>query len=716
MSNWNISMTSTFREDLRKLDDSLWRRADGIVDRMTKNPFNDDLGWEKLSRTESGLYSTRVNEEYRIIWKHIKPRDIVFCLADQHDHAYMRARRLSFRKVDNEIKIVDIMETEATSFEARAELFTPQSQMGHNIGGLFIAYTDPQIREWGIPEEYFPNIRALDNANQLGAFEGILEESVYNTLLVIALDIVERPVVPDSELTASLIENNGGQNIYRFEDDEEFKRVLRGSLEEWMLFLAYDQRSIIHREYNGPARIKGVAGSGKTVIAIHRARHLAKIAEQNGQKVLFLTFGNRLPKIIRYLFSQLVGEGSNLLNHIEFRTIHSWCTKFLSMNDIYLLIKMGKARGLLSDAISCASRAHMLSRNLEKRGQSFFEEEIRYTIKGKALASEEEYLALERSGRGTRLAEEDRRAVWKIYQEYQRSMKAANCSDYDDLICFALDLIKEGKPLKKYQSVVVDEIQDLTEATMRLIRALVPQGSDDIFLVGDGLQKIYPGGYSLNKVGIDITGRGRILRKNYRNTQQILQAAHSMMEGVDYDDTDDDGEQDEVPEYSLRQGKLPFLGRFSSIKQELFWIKSEIERLISEGCYVEKDFALIYRWAENYKSEITNIIANGRQVIEIGNDAESYFGPGIKLTTFHSAKGLEFKVVFVVGVTDCFEVPRDDLTLMDEELEDYLAREKRLLYVAMTRARDLVYLTCARGQPSRFLNAIPDRMLEKKNL
>lgn len=716
MAKWDKSIDIGFWDDLDTLDKPNQIHTLDALTRMLTDPFSPELRTEQVTHAEHGVYSCRASESLRIIWKSTRQNEMIICLVDQHDDAYNRAMRLGIAKEGNQIKIIDRLQTETTSFGGGSGLFTPLVHRIKSYGDLFISYNDEEIKSCGVPEELFGNIRALDRLDQFAQFEERLGEKTFYNLLKLVEPDLNYEVLPDEQITASLIENQGGENIYRFEDDEEFKRVLFGSLEDWMLFLAFDQKTIIRREFNGPVRIKGVAGSGKTVIAIHRARYLAKKAQENGKKVLFLTYGNRLPDVLFHLLTQLVGDGSSLLDHIECRTIHSWCTSFLHENKVYPKILQEKSRELLKDAISKVSRMGVMSKNLEKRGHDFFEDEIRYIIKGKALKKIDDYLSLERSGRGTRLTVDERQAVWKIYEDYQSGLQANNWSDFDDIILQALRLVEEGKLGDKYQSIIVDEIQDLTEATMKLIRAIVQPGMDDLFLVGDGLQKIYPGGYSMNQVGIDITGRGRILRKNYRNTQQILQAAHAMMEGVQYDDPDGEPEQSEVPEYSVRQGKPPVLTRFSSPEQEIFWIQTEIDRLVAEGTYSDKDFALLYRMDDPYKDLIINILSRQHEVVELNKNAETYFGPGIKLTTFHSAKGLEFKVVFVVGVTDGWQVPRDNFTYSSEEMEDYLAMEKRLLYVAMTRARDLLYITCSRGQPSRFLNGIPERMLERKNL
>jgi superfamily I DNA/RNA helicase len=344
----------------------------------------------------------------------------------------------------------------------------------------------------------------------------------------------------------------------------------------------------------------------------------------------------------------------------------------------------------------------------------FFSDEIKYAIKGRAIANLEEYLALDRSGRGTPLREKERRAVYAVYERYQEYLRAHGLWDFDDYVIEALRLVESGRVPGQYMAAVVDEMQDLTEAVMRLIRRIILSGSNDLFLVGDGLQRIYPGGYALGRLGINITGRGTLLRKNYRNTQEILRAAHAMMSGQSFDDMDEQESEAPDPEFSVRRGDVPVLYQTRSPEQELDWIRRRIGELKTERGYEDRDFALLYRWRRPYKDLIEQRLSQNVQLMEIQRDPSTYFGRGTKHTTFHSAKGLEFKVVFVVGVTDGRFVPRDDLSLEDEEFADYMARERRLLYVAMTRARDLLYLTCSSGQPSRFLADVPSECLKRE--
>ena len=499
-------MSLEYWRDLGRLPPAVWSRAIRATERMVEDPWASELHPEKIRRAEPGIHSCRVDDSYRIIWKHIKPNNIVLCLVDSHDAAYRRAVRKVFTMEDDVIKVADILEVGATAPEKDDGMFAWFKRNKAGPGTLFVAYRDQELLDLGVPHEVLPNIRALNDVNQLDLVERLLPEEVHNRLIELALDVSERPTVPDSKLQQSLERYQGGDDLYRFVNSDEFKRALAGTLEEWMLFLSPQQKQLVLRSYNGPARVKGVVGSGKTVVAIHRARHLARSALSQQGKVLFLTYGNRLPGVVSHLLRRLVGEDAPELDAIECVTIHRWCYAFLTQHGKRPTPEdSGKASEAALDKAIAETRLRYPWLRLWSRPMSFFADEIRYAIKGRAIASVEEYLSLERSGRGTSLQEAERRAVYAVYETYQRCLRAQGLWDFVDYILETLRLVESGASPGNYVAAVVDEIQDLTEAVMRLIRRIVSPGPNDLFLVGDGLQRIYPGGYALGRLDINIT-------------------------------------------------------------------------------------------------------------------------------------------------------------------------------------------------------------------
>lgn len=712
---WNLTISKEFWREIVALPQHARTKTSRAVERLAVGNWAGGLHCEKVQQAEEGMYSCRVDDNYRIICKLVPPTEMILCLVDKHDQAYRRAARNSFTLQDGLVKIADILEVGAKVPENKGELHSRNHPADGKVGTLFIGYRDSELVAMGVPPDVLPHVRALEDANQLPDIERLLAPETYDKLVGIALGVVERPKVPDGQLQQSLVRYQGGHDLHRFLDSEEFKHALEGSLEEWMLFLAPDQRQLAMRAFSGPARVKGVVGSGKTVIAIHRARNLARQAHAQGDKILFLTFGNRLPGVVHHLLHHLAGDGAPELEAIECKTVHAWCDQYLRAQDQPLYVP-GKA-ALQQELSAAVTGVQSLLPSLALWAQplDFFEDEIRYAIKGRALRCLDDYLAVERSGRGTALREADRRAMFAVYEAYQAGMRGRRVHDWDDFPLEAMRVLDADPSPPRYRAAVVDEIQDLTGAILRLVRRLVPPGPDDLFLVGDGLQRLYPGGYALGRLGIDITGRSALLTRNYRNTHEILRAAHAMMLGLRYDDLDDEPSQVQEPELSLRHGPLPTLRGFRRIEDELVWVAEQIQLLKQDFGYSERDLALLYRFRHPYTDLCHRLLGGTCKLIELTNEPDTYFGSGLKHSTFDSAKGLEFKAVFVLGVTDGVFVPKADPTLHELELQDYLERERRRLYVAMTRARDRVYLTYAGGQPSRFLADIPEAFLDRES-
>ena len=259
MPTYNFTMSREFWTDMAELPPPVYPRAIRTAERMLEDPWATELHSEKVRKAENGIHSSRVDKAYRVIWKYIKPSDIVLFLVDKHDEAYRRAARKAFTLEDGVVKVADILDVGAEPLGADGDLFGWQRRGEDQVGLLFAGYRDKELLDLGVPVKVLSNVRALNNVNQLDIVKRLLPEEVFDRLIGIALGIVERTIVPDQELQQSLQRYQGGDDLYRFVDTEEFKRTLEGTMEEWMLFLAPHQKQLITRPFNGPARIKGVA-------------------------------------------------------------------------------------------------------------------------------------------------------------------------------------------------------------------------------------------------------------------------------------------------------------------------------------------------------------------------------------------------------------------------------------------------------------------------
>jgi superfamily I DNA/RNA helicase/mRNA-degrading endonuclease RelE of RelBE toxin-antitoxin system len=700
---YEIQITRGFLGQLHSFDQSIWRKWQRVGKMFYSDPFHPSLKTEQIHHAEDGIYSVRLDDNYRCIFKFVKPRSIILTWVDTHDKAYAKARRISIVLQSGNVKIVDTEQVGAPASHSHI----PKKKDFPEF--LFAKHSDDSLLGMGIPREILPELRTIREINDLEPLENRLSPDLYDKLLnLVWPDTVKQPEVTDEEIKEQIEKEPNQQDLALIDSPEEFERALAGSMQDWMLFLHPSQRQIVEAEYNGPARIKGVAGSGKTVVALHRARFLARNAPE-GQKVLFLTYSNRLAGVAEELISLLCGNGPEG-KAIEVRTLHAWCMRYLGGVRI---CKNTEQRRAISDAIHTVLSKHAESR-LGQLGQSFIEDEIGTVVQGRALGHRQTYLDLKRVGRGIRLTDDDRQMIFRVYEEYKKLLVPE--IDFNEVVLLALQKIKKERPYETYYGVVVDEIQDLHESAMRLIKEIADPNLQNLLLIGDGQQQIYQAGFSLRETGIEIVGRSRILRQNYRNTKPILESAYNMIKDMEFDDLGDDGAPVKYsPEYASRGGKKPILKRCSSEWDEQKWIALELQRLLSTvPVPFPGDIAILARTTHKLLS-IQNALRNlsFTTCVLSKENVREYLDKGtIKLVTMHSAKGLEFKVIFIVGMSQG-EYPFSTNQSRGGISEDALEREQRLLYVAMTRARDMLYISYC-GEPSKFIQKIEPSFLDAR--
>lgn len=452
-------------------------------------------------------------------------------------------------------------------------------------------------------------------------------------------------------------------------------------IESWMTWLHPMQARLVGRSWSGPARIRGAAGTGKTVVALHRARHLARTT---GRPVLFTSFVNTLPTVYRSLMQRMDPQAAGL---VEFASIHSWAAGLLANRGLRPTIDSTGLQRCFHDAWLEADAGPSLDPS--GLGRRYWHDELRYVIKGRGLVDRQRYLELARVGRRTPLQRGQREAVWSLFAAYERLRQERGLHDWEDLLILARNSLAEQPCEPGYGAVVVDEVQDLSCVGVQLLHQLVGDRPDGLLLVGDGQQSIYPGGFSLVEAGVTVTGRAVVLDRNYRNGSQILRHALRVVADDEYDDLDDESLAGVRDVQTTRSG-----GRVLEILsddragQEAALVASLVDARRLHGA----------RWGDAAVLCASNAAADRwlRVLASAGVPAMSlrgYDGEGtdrVKVGTYQRAKGLEFAYVFVPDVDG---VPRGrGATESDEAFGERAALERRQLFVAMTRARDGLWL------------------------
>ena len=605
-----------------------------------------------------------------------------------------------------ELRLATVSET-TVEMVPSAELQAEQPAVPQAHPPLFADFSDEMLVRLGVPHKDLADVRGIGDPNSLECMtvlQGLADVApkAADALLAFAtgnsstratvLDLAQGSAQLTEEFPEAAVSHlpSGSEEFLTFNDPVDLEEILeRGTLEQWQLFLHPDQRSLVQRSFSGPARLRGISGSGKTVVALHRARRLAKGALSKGEKILFTTFDKGLAAAAGHLLDTLCGPERAA---IEVTHLHRWCLDYLSFRGLPSpKYSPDVSKQLRHQALTRISPA--LQNSLKSVSQDYLWSEVDFLM-GRFLHDEAEgYLTTDRSGRGRALSPEQRRATLDLYLSYHQALLDRGFVEPSEFVRMAYRQRRSGEqPQANYSAVIVDEVQDISEIALRLLYSLVSDRPDGLLLVGDTTQRIFTRGYTLKGLGIDIAGRGVVLRKNYRNTRQILEAAFPLVEN----EWKEDVAQAEVPvadarpEFSVREGCRPIVVRCPDEAAERRFLATEIAALLKYKHYTPRDICVVAR-NRHYRELAVATLRNANIPVHLFRDPEAgEVSPdqnAVRVSSLHGAKGHEFGSVFVVGVVDGVIPMR---WAIDTQT---VSSEAAVLYVGMTRARDLLYLS-----------------------
>lgn len=657
-----------------------------FVAQFRQNPAAPGINYEKIqSAADPNMRSVRIDQNYRGIV--LKPENgDVYCLlwVDRHDDAYDWARKHKVA-IHPELGNIQVFESSHEQKVEAVPLAEPQST------ALFGRLKDREILRLGVPEETLPRVRSVKSEDDLDALQVHLPDDAFEGLFFYAAgesyeDLVrerEMPEVVDTtDFAGALNRDTTKRHFVVITDDSDLEALLAAPLASWRVFLHPSQRKLIERDWNGPVRVLGGAGTGKTVVAMHRAVWLArKLKEVPGKPVLFTTFTRTLADDIKTQIAMIASPAER--DRIEVVNIDHWASGVLR--------RFGYRQELLFDE---KKRRGLWARALTRKPDgieypdSFYRAEFERVVLPQGCESAEDYMKASRLGRGVQLSRPQRSAMWPVFAEYRSQLRSANFREPEEAYRDALALLKNESASLGIHSVVVDETQDLSAAALALLRAVVAPGMNDMFIVGDAHQRIYRHKVTLSKVGVDIRGRGRRLKINYRTTDEIRRWAAARLANCAIDDLD--GQPDSLIGYrSLTHGPKPEEVTSNSRVAERKVILDALDRLSADG-FLQRSICIVVRTNAEATEYADWLIAEGKTVLKLdrntGDDQES---PGIRVATMHRVKGLEFDAVVIAGYRDP-EYYAKEFSEDDNDagvLVDTLTNERCLLHVAATRAK-----------------------------
>ncbi len=683
------------------------RRVKMAMRQYTQAPETPGLRLEKL-QGKKHLWTIRASQELRILLARGGPTSI-FLRAGHHDAIHRFARDWTWTSGPPRRGIPGLVPTQSDAVDLDGSPLASRRiveyQEADSERSILEHWDTPDLLKAGFNENEIPLLRRATQESLFNVWPDITTEKcnlVLECLEQSPDEFFQRQLISNEEAEAkrfrdAIVERGALAGLSPLFTSAEFQRLLAAPIEDWMIFLHPDQRALVDRHLNGPARVRGSAGTGKTVVALHRAAALAKRYKDDlghvEKPILFTTFIRSLPPVFENLYQRLptAVEGA-----VEFIHINSLAYR--------LCQKAGEPSWVDESAVKKAfDRAFAdVIRNgtpLHRAGltEDYLRDEVKYVLKGRGIDSLEEYRDMERTGRRTSFTPAMREQTWELREEWDRCLREAGTVDYPDVIRKACDLARRQEPI--YRAAIIDESQDITLVGLQFIRALVSGADgqdrpDALFIVGDGAQKIYPGGFTLAQAGVDVRGNSTVLRVNYRNTREIIDAAIACTGSEPVDDLGDEYARGDADIESVRRGAVkPCFVSASKWRDQVDYVVKKIKELRESRDVGFGDIGIFAATNSKVDTVIdkfkhTELYAQFQKL----RDIEGRPNDLIKIGTFHRAKGLEFKVVFLFGISEkSFPAPRKS-SETDAEYQERRALEISKLFVAMTRARDQLFL------------------------
>lgn len=489
------------------------------------------------------------------------------------------------------------------------------------------------------------------------------------------------------------------------------------------IVLVGEQKRVLFLQVTEPIQIKGVAGSGKTTVALYRAKHLLDTQSNLFQeaKVAIFTYNKTLVKYINAITPQISGGYQADSDEIKptqpkginvfVTSFHKWAYHFIEQNGIQLSKFVDNRRifktisGVTQNNIVSTIKAKYSTQNIANKTVDFFVEEIAW-IKGKAFQSKEEYIEAKRAGRGTndRVTKIDKETIWNVYTEYNSYLKSNDQVDFDDYALLCLKIINSNPDLiKPFSHIIVDEAQDLNKAQILVISQIVSDETKSISIIADAAQRIYKSGFTWGEVGLNVRGRTIEFKTNYRNTIPIAKAAVSLLS------KETENEDFTEVKQARRGGEKPTVGYFSNWNEQCEFILKQLNKLKANGHI--NSTVILHRSHSGIRHIKDFLETNNFEVQELlKTDDIDYESDSIKVCTLSSVKGLEFENVFIIDLND--DIIPYPPGFNDAEDEFHISTERRLLYTSMTRARERLFLVSS-GTPTRYLSEIDADLLER---
>ncbi|MDN3918724.1 UvrD-helicase domain-containing protein [Roseateles violae] len=680
-----VALSNDFLIQLSKLPSSVHTKVMKWAVKFQSDPRSSGINYENINGArDPNLKSVRIDGDWRgIVFKPSSGDVYVLLYVDHHDSAYhwAESRKLAINPVTGAMQLVNLeqvtetVSTDVVTATAPTPVATP----------LFASLQDRELMSLGVPEDLLTLAKGVHSDAELDAIQSQLPVEAYEGLFLVAAgDTVSQvlnaretrvdKVIDLQDFAAALATPESQSRFVVVSDDETLAAILNAPLAQWRVFLHPMQQKLAVGDRSGPVRVLGGAGTGKTVLAMHRAKWLAENRTKDGQKVLFTTFTRNLAGDVEQNLKTLCGAST--LAKLEVRNLDAWVNAFLRTRKLeHRIVYDRKQEGALQ-AWQAALAVRDTGLDLP---DDFYEQELAHVVLAQGITALDEYRMARRIGRGVVLSRAKRDAVWPVFEEYRGQLASRKLKDVDDAYReVAALLAADVEATGKYSAIVIDETQDFGPQALKLLRAMVVRGENDLFFVGDGHQRIYSRHKAaMSKCGIDIRGRSRKLYINYRTTDEIRRQAVALLEGIEVDDLD--GGHDETIRYrSLSHGPAPTIVNVTGLESAYGEVAKFLSQWRTADSKAEETLSFcVVASSEKVRDALAQQLqAAGVPTVAITAQSKNTDERGtVYMSTMHRAKGLEF---------DCVAVVAPSIYVAATEGN---ANHRQLLYVALTRAK-----------------------------
>lgn len=669
-------IADTFTDSLSRLTSDEQKITKTTAFDLQVNPTGTGHGFHRLEKSrDKNFWSVKVNSGIRLI-VHKTQNSILLCYVDHHDKAYDWAERRKL-EVHPKTGAAQVVEVRETITEILVPVYKPTEVESTRKPLLFSNTPDEELLSYGVPDEWLSDVKKADEDSLLLLADRLPAEAA-EALLELATGGKPRINVPTTTLTNPFDHPDAQRRFRVMGNVDELKAALEYPWEKWTVFLHPEQREWVNRSYSGPARVSGSAGTGKTIVALHRAVTLAKAHPE--ARILLTTYSDTLAHALQTKLRRLIGNEPKLGDRIDVYSINSLGIRLAKMYGIQTSIATE------SDIKACIQDASNQIAT-HKFTQHFLYSEWDQIVEAWQLTTWEDYRDVTRLGRKTRLPETQRTVLWSIFEIVRSQLVKKKLTTFARLFTELAVSIGTNKKIP-FDFAVIDEAQDISISHLRFLASLGAGRPDSLFFAGDLGQRIFQQPFSWKALGVDIRGRSRTLRINYRTSHQIRQQADRLLGPITSDI--DGNAEDRTDTISVFNGPEPSIRTYESNLAEINAVAKWITDHSSNGL-LPQEFGVFVRSDAQIERAKSAVMHAGLKFKVLDDHVETASGY-VSISTMHLAKGLEFRAVVVMACDDEVLPLEERIQAIgdDADLQEVYDTERHLLYVACTRARDFL--------------------------